>query len=371
MNNKEKACQKNLSQLSTVARLLFLALILSSCTAQIRSEKNISMIGPTESPAPILAAEIYVPLEGNGIGNVYQFHLDLTAPIETSVTYVQGSANLSVADSLRSLFQLQNGDMLSGAYNLTSADEINLNTGVIGNINLSGGGANAITGVHAGCGLPNGDIIAGDENVANGPNNVNEYDSTGEFVRTVYQPSGGTLHPGMISCVALSSTRFFMVVGQTYTAELSSGLDMTLVDGNWTISHTMDQTALDTRLGTSGSSLWMMALGQDGNVYYPPFSRPNGTIQNMIQCPESDITQTNCVLVGDIIPESLLNGSDDSTGVYGLVPIPGTEELLMSTFSNLYRYNITTGHYTLVYTYPANISAGGTDYPRGMVIQSN
>ncbi|HAR44218.1 MAG TPA: hypothetical protein DCS07_16560 [Bdellovibrionales bacterium] len=240
-----------------------------------------------------------------------------------------------------------------------------------GSLSFSGGGSNAISGVHAGCVLPNGNVIIGDQYNSHA-NNINEYTVSGAFVRSVYQPSQAlgisNPYPGMTNCVAVSASNIIMVIADTWTIQNTKAIQLTLSEGSWNVTHQFSMTNFDTLQGTSGSSIWSLALGRDGYVYFPPMRRATGQLQKLIKCPSSDITENKCELVGDIIPESTLNSSNYTTFTYAVVQIPDTDDLLVALYYRLYRYNAASGAYMLVHSFSDELPID-TFAPRAMVIR--
>lgn len=335
--------------MSIILKSLFIVLLSglwTACSPDIRLPAG-DLTTITASQAPT-SADLYIGMKFAPNSSVSHYVVDLTVPITSSITFSGASAHLQYdPGNIRTLVPLSGNDLLAGSYSDATGDLVSSNAGLIGSFSAFGGGGNAITGIHAGCALPNGDLILGDENNAS-LNNVNEYSPNGGFVRTVYQPSGGTEHPAMTNCVALSSTSLAILVAQTWGAlESPVALQLTLSANTWSVSQTLTFSALDTQLGTSGSSFWAIVAGQDGNIYFPPFQRSAGTIQKMVVCPASALTAASCSVTGNVMPES-------TAWIYGAARVPNSNDILVSTNANLYWFSMSAGTYTLVHSYAAD-----------------
>jgi hypothetical protein len=178
-----------------------------------------------------------------------------------------------------------------------------------------------LSGYHGVCVLPNGDYILGQFGLSF---NVNQYSSSGSYIRTVYTTNINSL----TTCHAISDTELLLI---DYNANNDNNGDlvrMELVGTSWEEVSRWDQSASSL---PELSSIYSFAVLSNGDIYILPQNPAASRNKKMILCANGDLAV--CGAIGnDII-------SADDGFAQGLAVIPGTDDLIFATNKRLVRFN--------------------------------
>ena len=274
------------------------------------------------------------------------------------MTVVNG-AEVSVTGDVRTMSLMTDGKMLIGGTGGTTLPIYSSSLTTSGSIDVSSGGGSAIANSHASCSLPNGNLIVAEEAVAVG-NLLNEYDSSGTFLRTVY--TGVLTDHGAISqCVAVSNTQLVFIEAKAWALTDNYLISSVFSGGSWSTSQSIQMTTYDPGNGTN---LWGFVVHTDGNIYMPTFRRSGASIKKMIKCPLTNISNGSCVAVGDDIPNS---GSASTTWARAIVQLPDSNDMLLFLSKEVYHYNYATGVYTQVLDLATDLTGVTIDTVRAAI----
>lgn len=325
--------------------LISSSLLLTSClgTSLKESKDETPQNGgdqASEGPWNSFDKNIFVGFEDtSNNGHIYELYFDNSAILGSALSVVNNSS-ITVGGRLRSLSMKNDGNIIVGGSGEVNPPIYAKDLSLVGSHSPTGA-SDPETNSHTICTLPNGNYIVAEDTSSTG-NAVNEYDSSDNFVRSVYttvKGSNGTI----TQCVGVDNETVVWVETGAWGFTNSNLARVKLVNDSWSVEQVMDSESFDPGNGTN---FWNLTVHSDGNVYFTPADRDGAKFNQLLRCPLNDISTTSCSAVGNPIPG--VGSGNYLSWVRGIVQIPGSNDMLVFISQEVYHYNYSSGAYTSV-----------------------